>query len=112
MTKQEVKVQIALGTLPFWKRIELGEFEFVEEEHNHKTIGHYQVPVSIGIKVCSGAGISHTKIIANENCICIEKYFKFSNNEKRTRKNSREAIGRIAQRIKNNAELISRKIES
>ncbi|KKM68385.1 hypothetical protein LCGC14_1461460 [marine sediment metagenome] len=30
MTNKEIEVQRALGTLPLWKRIQLGEVEFTE----------------------------------------------------------------------------------
>ncbi|KKN10156.1 hypothetical protein LCGC14_1039490 [marine sediment metagenome] len=41
MTKKEFNIQRALGTLPLWKRLELGDIEFVDipiHSHNVKCI--------------------------------------------------------------------------
>ena len=38
MTEKEFNIQRALGTLPLWQRIELGDIELIEESSNLNTV--------------------------------------------------------------------------
>ena len=115
MDKKEYDIQKALGTLPLWRRIEGGEFEFIEEEGKEVPIS--RVYVTIGIKVNAATmkkvKVAHTDVDCTLSRVLVFSYFKHLFDKEKTKENRQEAMNKIIQHAKEHEDILDAyKIES
>lgn len=115
MDKKEYEIQKALGTLSLWRRIEEGEFEFVEREEKEVPVS--RVRMTIGIKVDAATMKRVKKVLADTDCtlsrVIVFSYFKHLLDEEKTKKNRQKAVSRIIQHARTHEDILDTyKIES